>query len=281
LKCQMPRLEDHCWSCSCAPSVETKHSSGAHWLASKAEEMMSIITSVLSNAYGSLHDVRTANLIRRGLVLFTVGAFLALVLNLLQIQRNVTLFPEEVMTNFVFRLPGGSLRAAAQGRCGWSAPHKFKREWASVMRCIAVFVGINHASVKLDFDNNVQLSLTLAALSGSLVDVRSVQERLRLGHHHRRPRYRVHAAARLQRSLPIHVSGLPVCALLAPVHILLRRRYRGEHRTPARHGRRGEAPHGLNAARRRRTGELKMDTLCEEGENGRKETLIRLHPSSS
>lgn len=58
---------------------------------------MCIITSVLRNAYGSLHDVRTANLIRRGLVLFTVGAFLALVLNLLQIQRHVTLFPEEVM----------------------------------------------------------------------------------------------------------------------------------------------------------------------------------------
>lgn len=94
----MPRLEDHCWSCSCASRDETKHSSGANWLASKAEEMMSIITSVLSNAYGSLHDVRTANLIRRGLVLFTVGAFLALVLNLLQVQRNVTLFPEEVMT---------------------------------------------------------------------------------------------------------------------------------------------------------------------------------------
>ncbi|XP_036935205.1 insulin-induced gene 1 protein isoform X2 [Acanthopagrus latus] len=32
------------------------------------------------------------------------------------------------------------------------------------MRCIAVFVGINHASVKLDC-NQVQLSLTLAALS--------------------------------------------------------------------------------------------------------------------
>ncbi|KPP71594.1 insulin-induced protein 1-like [Scleropages formosus] len=44
-------------------------------------------------------------------------------------------------------------------------PHKFKREWASVMRCIAVFVGINHASAKLDFANNVQLSMTLAALS--------------------------------------------------------------------------------------------------------------------
>ena len=28
---------------------------------------------------------------------FTIGVFLALVLNLLQIQRNVTLFPEEVI----------------------------------------------------------------------------------------------------------------------------------------------------------------------------------------
>lgn len=44
-------------------------------------------------------------------------------------------------------------------------PHKFKREWSSVMRCVAVFVGINHASAKVDFANNIQLSLTLAALS--------------------------------------------------------------------------------------------------------------------
>ncbi|XP_038585420.1 insulin-induced gene 1 protein [Micropterus salmoides] len=174
-KCQMPRLEDHCWSCSCASRVETKHSSEANWLASKAEEMMSIITSVLRSAYGSLHNVRTANLIRRGLVLFTVGAFLALVLNLLQIQRHVTLFPEEVMTTLfssAWWIPPccgtgaavvGLLYPCLDSHLG--EPHKFKREWASVMRCIAVFVGINHASVKLDFDNNVQLSLTLAALS--------------------------------------------------------------------------------------------------------------------
>ena len=25
-------------------------------------------------------------------------------------------------------------------------PHKYRREWSSVMRCVAVFVGINHAS---------------------------------------------------------------------------------------------------------------------------------------
>lgn len=94
----MSSLEDRCWSCSCASKVEAKHSSGANWLASKAGEMMSIISSVLRSAYGSLHSVRAANLLRRGLVLFTVGASLALVLNLLQIQRKVTLFPEEVMT---------------------------------------------------------------------------------------------------------------------------------------------------------------------------------------
>lgn len=93
----MSSLENRCWSCSCASKVEPKHSSGPNFVASKADEMMSIVTSVLSNAYCSLHDVRTANLIRRGLVLFTVGAALALVLNLLQIQRHVTLFPEEVM----------------------------------------------------------------------------------------------------------------------------------------------------------------------------------------
>lgn len=59
---------------------------------------MSIITTVLRSACGSLHYGRVTNLIRRGLVLFTVGVLLALVLNLLQIQRHVTLFPDEVMT---------------------------------------------------------------------------------------------------------------------------------------------------------------------------------------
>lgn len=171
----MSSLENRCWSCSCASKVEPKHSSGPNFVASKADEMMSIVTSVLSNAYCSLHDVRTANLIRRGLVLFTVGAALALVLNLLQIQRHVTLFPEEVMATLfssAWWIPPccgtgaavvGLLYPCLDSHLG--EPHKFKREWASVMRCVAVFVGINHASVKLNFDNNVQLSLTLAALS--------------------------------------------------------------------------------------------------------------------
>lgn len=42
---------------------------------------------------GSWHH----HLVQRSLVLFSVGVVLALVLNLLQVQRNVTLFPEEVI----------------------------------------------------------------------------------------------------------------------------------------------------------------------------------------
>ncbi|XP_012589327.1 PREDICTED: insulin-induced gene 1 protein, partial [Condylura cristata] len=115
------------------------------------------------------------HLVPRSLVLFSVGVVLALVLNLLQVQRNVTLFPEEVIATVfssAWWVPPccgtaaavvGLLYPCIDSRLG--EPHKFKREWASVMRCVAVFVGINHASAKLDFANNVQLSLTLAALS--------------------------------------------------------------------------------------------------------------------
>ncbi|XP_026878150.2 insulin-induced gene 1 protein [Electrophorus electricus] len=171
----MPRLEERCWSCSCSTGVKSKELSSASWIASKTGEMMSIITSVLRQAYVSLYHVQSANLIRRGLVLFAVGVFLALVLYLLQIQRNVVLFPEEVLDTLfssAWWIPPccgtaaavvGLLYPCLDSHLG--EPHKFKREWASVMRCIAVFVGINHASAKLDFANNMQLSLTLAALS--------------------------------------------------------------------------------------------------------------------
>ncbi|XP_006007714.1 insulin-induced gene 1 protein isoform X2 [Latimeria chalumnae] len=171
----MPKL-DHRWSCSCAGSKADQHpSSATAWLVPKVEEMLTLLTSILTVLYGSLANTHTLNLIRRGVVLFLVGAFFALVLNLLQIQRHVALFPEEVVSSLFSSAwwvpPCCGTAAAVVGLLypcidsHLGEPHKFKREWASVMRCIAVFVGINHASAKLDFANNVQLSLTLAALS--------------------------------------------------------------------------------------------------------------------
>ncbi len=49
---------------------------------------------------------------------------------------SVSLFPLAAMI--------GLLYPCIDSRLG--EPHKFKREWSSVMRCVAVFVGINHAS---------------------------------------------------------------------------------------------------------------------------------------
>lgn len=111
----------------------------------------------------------------RGSFLFLTGVFFAFVLNLLQVQRQFTSLPQEVFTNMfssTWWLPPTCGTAAAiigllypclDNKLG--EPHTHRREWSSVMRCVAVFVGINHASAKIDFANNMQLSLTLAAMS--------------------------------------------------------------------------------------------------------------------
>lgn len=49
--------------------------------------------------YVSSVTSQSVNLVIRGVVLFFIGVFLALVLNLLQIQRNVTLFPPDVIAS--------------------------------------------------------------------------------------------------------------------------------------------------------------------------------------
>uniref|UniRef100_A0A8C2N3K4 Insulin-induced gene protein n=1 Tax=Cricetulus griseus TaxID=10029 RepID=A0A8C2N3K4_CRIGR len=143
----MPRLHDHVWSCS----------------SSSAARPYSLPRAGCGARPGSWHH----DLVQQSLVLFSFGVVLALVLNLLQIQRNVTLFPVKVIaTIFSSAWWVPPCCGTAAGYCRHlGEPHKFKRKWASIMHCIAMFVGINHASAKLDFANNVQLSLTLAALS--------------------------------------------------------------------------------------------------------------------
>ncbi|CAI9579276.1 unnamed protein product, partial [Staurois parvus] len=110
LKKQMPRLEEHCWSCSCARGRDTNGTKISTWLARRVGKAMSSLNSLIALAYSTLASSEGRSLIRRSVVLFTVGVFLALVLNLLQVQRNVTLFPEEVIaTIFFFRVVGASL----------------------------------------------------------------------------------------------------------------------------------------------------------------------------
>lgn len=106
----MPRLDDHVCSRSGAEGVRRRGhpQARAGGLAAKAGEMIrpsapgpSLVAAPSARDAeppgrprgGSWHH----HLLRRSLVLFSVGVFLALVLNLLQVQRNVTLFPEEVL----------------------------------------------------------------------------------------------------------------------------------------------------------------------------------------
>lgn len=119
--------------------------------------------------------VSTKCLVLRGTVLFMLGVFFSLVLNLLQVQRQVTVFPPEVLASIFssawWVAPSCGTAAAVIGllypcldkRLGEELRNK--GEWSSVMRCVAVFVGINHASAKIDFANNIQLSVCLAAMS--------------------------------------------------------------------------------------------------------------------
>lgn len=67
------------------------------------------------------------HLLQRSLVLFSVGVVLALVLNLLQVQRNVTLFPEEVIATIF------SSAWWVPPCCGTAAG-----EWNFFMRCLCV-----------------------------------------------------------------------------------------------------------------------------------------------
>lgn len=94
----MPRLESGAWSCSCA--ARARHAARPGEAAPKADAMQSPSPSAgraEREASGGAATTWRQHLVQRSVVLFVVGAFMALVLNLLQIQRNVTLFPDEVI----------------------------------------------------------------------------------------------------------------------------------------------------------------------------------------
>ncbi|XP_052575275.1 insulin-induced gene 1 protein isoform X2 [Peromyscus californicus insignis] len=99
----MPRLHDHVWSCPSAgaarpyslprgmiAAARCPQGPGAPEPAPRGQRAG---TAGCGARPGSWHH----DLVQRSLVLFSFGVVLALVLNLLQIQRNVTLFPDEVI----------------------------------------------------------------------------------------------------------------------------------------------------------------------------------------
>ncbi|NXF53068.1 INSI1 protein, partial [Oceanites oceanicus] len=185
----MPRLEHCAWSCSCAARGRHKTQLGdtAAGLAAKVGEMLS--SSVSSPSLTLVgHGARSPSassagstlnwsqhLVQRSVVLFVVGAFMALVLNLLQIQRNVTLFPDEVISTLfssAWWVPPCCGTAAGELLTSTEIQNHahFQSEFSLVQFqqqdvCRLKRIVLNSFFQKLDFANNVQLSLTLAALS--------------------------------------------------------------------------------------------------------------------
>ncbi|NXQ50634.1 INSI1 protein, partial [Catharus fuscescens] len=221
----MPRLESRAWSCSCTARGRHRSQLGdtAAELAAKVGEMLgssvsspslalvgrrarSPSTSSTSSTASSTASSTSStlnwsqHLVQRSVVLFVVGAFMALVLNLLQIQRNVTLFPDEVISTLfssAWWVPpccgtaaGESLSSASDFRFFLILPWRRRGFGAECMTRAHFHHPASDASSgiredalpalsprdlkrtvlniffqKLDFANNVQLSLTLAALS--------------------------------------------------------------------------------------------------------------------
>ncbi|NXH42544.1 INSI1 protein, partial [Dicaeum eximium] len=211
----MPRLESCAWSCSCTARGRHRSQLGdtAAGLAAKVGEMLGSSVpspslalvgrgarSPSTSSAGSTASSTTStlnwsqHLVQRSVVLFVVGAFMALVLNLLQIQRNVTLFPDEVISTLfssAWWVPPCCGTAAGESPTSASDFRFFLilswRRRGAGAECVTRARGSpalpSHGDVsnrmsanfkrtvlniffqKLDFANNVQLSLTLAALS--------------------------------------------------------------------------------------------------------------------
>ena len=109
----------------------------------------------------------------RIIVLFLTGFFCSLAILLQQIQRNI-LVPgslTQLHRSAWWITPSTATAAVFIGLAypcvdQWLGDkHEFGREWSSVLRCLAIFVGITHASVKISFADGLQLSIAVMALS--------------------------------------------------------------------------------------------------------------------
>lgn len=115
---------------------------------------------------------------RAGL-LFLLGASFSLVLNLLQVQHHIQPLKGK---NLLFGSWSSPLWVPAS--CGLASAivglmypwldrklgegKVYSQEWSAIMRCVALFVGINHASAKINFSSHIQLSVSLTVLSIAL-----------------------------------------------------------------------------------------------------------------
>eukprot|EP00116_Pleurobrachia_bachei_P008825 sb/3469087/ len=129
---------------------------------------------------GSVHQEMTSNsdhceMPVRVLVLFSSGVLFSLLFSALLIQREVTSLPIEILHDVVSSAWWAPFAAGILSLCvGMLYPTVdsmygqkpvMQCDWPYLIKCLIIYFGINHACMKLDYMNSVQLSLTLTALS--------------------------------------------------------------------------------------------------------------------
>ncbi|XP_055924825.1 insulin-induced gene 1 protein-like [Argiope bruennichi] len=117
-----------------------------------------------------------SQLVYRGFILFLIGTLFTFVLNVLQTQRHSSPFHHNERNQYSFLtkwwLPlicglGSALVGLIYPCLKYKCPDQEMRcqDWSHVLRCVAMFVGINEACTKVDFPSNLQLCLSLAVIS--------------------------------------------------------------------------------------------------------------------
>ncbi|VEL07006.1 unnamed protein product [Protopolystoma xenopodis] len=115
------------------------------------------------------------SMILRALLLFIIGVVFFIVAD---VMRGVTRTSYDYnYTIFGFVSPCIWVPLFCGSASGFLSPHidaffgifgAQDHEWSSVIRCIALFLGINHATLRIDFASYMQLFFTLLALSFGL-----------------------------------------------------------------------------------------------------------------
>jgi len=123
-----------------------------------------------SNAQSSPLIASKLNHALRVIILFTMGSVLAFVLNVLQMEYKSNLFPSNVLIFLKttwWVIPFCGFVAVYIGCLYPFFDHKFgechhnDREWTSIIRCVVIFIGLNHLCAKITFENSFQFLIIL------------------------------------------------------------------------------------------------------------------------
>ncbi|KAF7257370.1 hypothetical protein EG68_05307 [Paragonimus skrjabini miyazakii] len=119
-----------------------------------------------------------SGMVFRGLFLFGVGVFFFWICDALQKVRGGIIDPDSSIFDLI------NLHVWVPIGCGFASvivgllspfidfklglSDVYKEEWSSVLRCVAVFFGLNHATARMDFASYFQLATIVLSLSFGL-----------------------------------------------------------------------------------------------------------------